>query len=37
MKLAKWAEDWIVPIVVLLATGCLFLLLIALVLSAGPR
>ena len=37
MTTAKRAGDLIVPLVVLLATGCLVLLIVALLLSAGPR
>jgi len=37
MKLAKWAGEWAAPLVVILVTGGLFLLIVALLLSAGPR
>jgi hypothetical protein len=37
MKLAKWAGEWAAALVVFLVTGCLLLLVAALLLSAGPR
>ena len=37
MKIRKFADDWVGPLVVLLTTGCLALLLVALLLSTGSR
>jgi hypothetical protein len=37
MRVKRWAGEWTAPLVVFLVTACLFLLVAALLLSAGPR